>query len=100
MASKMNSVGWWGSSGGRLAAGDVTLSAAALNYLIPKGTSASAYQQSLYNQRICAFGSNHSSGANFSMADGSTRFISQTMSQSTLTLLCVRHDGAAVIPDQ
>ncbi|HEY2412508.1 MAG TPA: DUF1559 domain-containing protein [Pirellulaceae bacterium] len=101
MVNKMSSVGWWGSSGGRLAAGDVTLSAAApLNYRIPQGTSTSAYQQTLYNQRICAFGSNHSSGANFAMGDGSTRFISQTLSQTTLTFLCVRNDGMTVIPDQ
>jgi prepilin-type N-terminal cleavage/methylation domain-containing protein/prepilin-type processing-associated H-X9-DG protein len=101
MVNKMGSVGWWGASGGRLAAGDVTLSAAApLNYLIPQGTSTSAYQQSLYNQRICAFGSNHGSGANFAMGDGSTRFISQSLSQNTLTLLCIRNDGAAVISDQ
>src|SRR4029079_16322222 len=56
--SKIGSVGWWGSSGGRLAAGDVTLSAAApLNYRLPPGTSPGAFQQTLYNQRICAFGS-------------------------------------------
>jgi prepilin-type N-terminal cleavage/methylation domain-containing protein/prepilin-type processing-associated H-X9-DG protein len=101
MVNKMGAVGGWGSSAGRLAAGDVTLSAAApLNYRIRQGTSASAYQQTLYNQRICAFGSNHSNGANFAMGDGSTRFISQTLSQATLTLLCVRNDGSAAIADQ
>lgn len=99
--NKIGTVGWWAPSGGRLAAGDVTLSAAApLNYRIPQGTSPSAFQQTLYNQRICAFGSNHASGANFAIGDGSTRFVSQTISLSTLTLLCVRNDGAAVIPDQ
>jgi hypothetical protein len=99
--NKIGTVGWWAASGGRLAAGDVTQSAAApLNYRIPQGTSTGAFQQSLYNQRLCAFGSNHANGANFSMADGSKRFLSQTLSQSTLTLLCVRNDGAAAIPDQ
>jgi len=99
--SKIGTVGWWAVSGGRLAAGDVTQSAAApLNYRIPQGTSIGAFQQSLYNQRICAFGSSHPNGANFSMADGSTRFLGQTLSHSTLTLLCVRNDGAAAIPDQ
>src|SRR5204863_1227587 len=38
--NKMSAVGWWAPSGGRLAAGDVTLSAAApLNYRVPDGTS-------------------------------------------------------------
>ena len=98
--SKIGSVGWWAPSGGRLAAGDVTLSAAApLNYRLPPGTSPGAFQQTLYNQRICAFGSNHANGANFAMGDGSTRFMSQTLSQNTLTLLCIRNDGAALNPE-
>jgi prepilin-type processing-associated H-X9-DG protein len=98
--NRISIVGWWAPSVSRLASGDVTLSAAApLNYRIPQGTSAGAFQQTLYNQRMCAFGSNHGSGVNFAMADGSTRFISQTLSQTTLTLLCVRNDGSAAIPD-
>jgi len=89
-------VGFWAPSGGRLAAGDVTLSAAApLNYRIPPGTSAGAFQQTLYNQRLCAFGSNHGTGANFALGDGSTKFLSQALSQLDLTRLCVRNDGVA-----
>jgi prepilin-type processing-associated H-X9-DG protein len=100
MTNSMGSVGLWAPSGGRLAAGDVTLSAAApLNYRIPQGTSAGAFQQTLYNQRICAFGSNHGTGANFSMGDGSTKFMSQTLSQIDLTRLCVRNDGVATNSD-
>ena len=99
--NKIGVIGWWAPSGGRLAAGDVTLSAAApLNYRVPQGTSAGAFQQTIYNQRLCAFGSNHGSGANFAMGDGSTRFISQSLSQVTLTLLCVRNDGSVGIADQ
>jgi hypothetical protein len=72
----------------------VTLSAAApINYRIPQGTSSSAFQTTLYNQRLCAFGSNHPSGANFAIGDGSTRFINQNLSQLDLTRLCVRNDG-------
>jgi prepilin-type N-terminal cleavage/methylation domain-containing protein/prepilin-type processing-associated H-X9-DG protein len=99
----MNSVGWWGSSGGRLASGDVTLSAfAPINYKIPApypalGNSYSAYLP-YYEQRICAFGSNHTGGANFALADGSVRFIQDSLPQTTLQLLCVRNDGK-VIPD-
>jgi prepilin-type N-terminal cleavage/methylation domain-containing protein len=92
---KIGSVGWWAPSGGRLAAGDVTLSAAALiNFRIPQGTTTAAFQ-TLYNQRLCAFGSNHPSGANFALGDGSTRFISQSLSQSDLVRLCMRNDGQA-----
>ena len=57
------------------------------------------FQQTLYNQRMCAFGSQHPNGANFAMGDGSTRFISQSLSQEALTFLCIRNDGATVIPD-
>jgi prepilin-type processing-associated H-X9-DG protein len=89
----MGTVGWWAPSGGRLAAGDVTLSAAApVNYRIPQAASPSSFQ-TLYNQRLCAFGSNHANGANFALGDGSTRFISQTLNQIDLTRLCVRNDG-------
>jgi prepilin-type processing-associated H-X9-DG protein len=89
-------VGWWAPSGGRLAAGDVTMSAAApINYRIPQGASSSAFQN-LYNQRICAFGSLHANGANFAMGDGSTRFINQTLRQNDLVWLCVRNDGVTV----
>ncbi|MFT3920981.1 MAG: DUF1559 domain-containing protein [Myxococcales bacterium] len=98
--NKISAVGWWAPSGGRLAAGDVTLSAAALiNYRIPQGTSSGTFQQTLYNQRICAFGSNHPNGANFAMGDGSTRFITQTLTQIDLTRLCLRDDGQNVTTD-
>ena len=100
MFNKIAAVGSWAPSGGRLAAGDVMLSAAApLNFRIPAGSSASAFQQTFYSQRICAFGSLHANGANFALADGSTRFISQSLSQPTLMLLCVRNDGATTNPD-
>ena len=97
----MNSIGWWGSSGGRLASGDVTLSAfAPINYTISApypalGSSYAAYLP-YYEQRICAYGSNHTGGANFAMADGSVRFIANSLPQTTLTLLCVRNDGQVI----
>jgi prepilin-type processing-associated H-X9-DG protein len=58
-------------------------------------TSSSAFQP-LYNQRLCAYGSNHSGGANFALADGSTRFMRQSISLADLTKLCVRNDGQTV----
>src|SRR5262245_31927354 len=43
--NRIGAVGWWGPSGGRLAAGDVTLSAAALiNFRVPQTTNASTFQ--------------------------------------------------------
>jgi prepilin-type N-terminal cleavage/methylation domain-containing protein/prepilin-type processing-associated H-X9-DG protein len=100
-------VGWWASSGGRVAAGDVTLSAfAPLNYRIPQTyanrtslsppvTNAASF--SPYNDlRICAFGSNHTGGANFCLADGSIRFIRNGIPAATLQALAVRNDGLVV----
>src|SRR5262245_51791819 len=100
-------VGWWAASGGRLAAGDVTLSAfVPINYKVPAGFSSAAtmsppvsgansYQY--YNdRRICAFGSSHPGGAEFALADGSVRFIAETLPLATLQLLCIRDDNQTV----
>jgi prepilin-type processing-associated H-X9-DG protein len=109
MYDAMTDVGWWGNSGGRLAAGDVLLSAyAPINYMVtepysqaasmnPPVTNAASYEY-YYDRRICAFGSKHPTGANFALADGSVRFISDSLPLSTLQLLCVRNDGQ-VVPD-
>ena len=100
----MGSHGWWAASGGRLAAGDVTLSAyAPINFRTPlpfaqggmMTPSATDYNSYLYynERRVCSFGSLHPGGANFTMADGSTRFISERLSFLILQRLCVRLDG-------
>lgn len=99
----LGTVGWWGASGGRLAGGDVTMSAyATINYriplpfgspgLVPPAADFNSYQY--YNdRRMCAFGSNHPGGANFAFADGSTRFLRDTLSLVDLQRLCVKDDG-------
>jgi prepilin-type N-terminal cleavage/methylation domain-containing protein/prepilin-type processing-associated H-X9-DG protein len=103
----MGSTGWWAPSGGRLAAGDVTLSAyAPINFRVPAPFSSGAsmvppatnYSSYLYynDRRISAFGSLHVGGANFALADGSVRFISESMAQPTLLNLAVRNDGQVV----
>jgi prepilin-type N-terminal cleavage/methylation domain-containing protein len=98
--SRISAVGWWAPSAGRLAAGDVTLSAAAtINYRVATGTSGGSAFQAVYNQRLCAFGSNHPSGANFALGDGSTRFINQSLTQTDLVRLCVRNDGQSANVD-
>lgn len=103
----MRTVGWWAPSGGRLAAGDVTMSAfAPINYRIPaplaNGGSmippATNYNSYLYynDRRMCAFGSLHPGGANFALADGSVRFIAQTIAMPVFQTAAVRHDGQVV----
>ena len=52
---------------------------------------------SLHEQRrVCAFGSSHAGGANFALADGSARFLSEALPLETLQALCTR-DSREVI---
>ncbi len=103
--NQMGNVGWWANSGGRLGAGDVTLSAyAKINFKIPlpydQGSAmippASDWNSYLYynERRMCSFGSSHPGGATFSMCDGSVRFVSDHVSEIILNQNCVRNDGA------
>ena len=103
----MGTIGWWAPSAGRLAAGDVTLSALApINYRVPRsfsdraGLTPAAGDMNSYlyynDRRLCAFGSNHPGGANFALADGSTRFLNDMLSLADLQRLCVRDDGQTV----
>jgi prepilin-type N-terminal cleavage/methylation domain-containing protein/prepilin-type processing-associated H-X9-DG protein len=95
----MGAWGWWAVSEGRLAIGDVTMSAyVPINYRIPSplGTGAQGSFLPSEEQRVCAWGSNHPTGANFTLADGSVRFIEQSIPLITLQQLATRRGGEAV----
>jgi prepilin-type N-terminal cleavage/methylation domain-containing protein/prepilin-type processing-associated H-X9-DG protein len=56
-------------------------------------------QQLLFDDRINAFGSGHTGGANFSLGDGSVRFIRDSISPTTLLFLGTRAKGEVVSID-
>ncbi len=63
--------------------------------MVPPATDFNSYRY--YNdRRICAFGSNHSGGANFCLADGSVRYIQDGLALAMLQRLAVRNDGGVV----
>ena len=100
-AESLEFLGKWAAIGGRKRIGDVTMSAfAPVNYKIPVSYEdrhltnpplGSSRDFQLYEERRkCAFGSSHPGGANFALADGSVRFIQESIPQSALESLCTR----------
>jgi prepilin-type N-terminal cleavage/methylation domain-containing protein/prepilin-type processing-associated H-X9-DG protein len=68
------------------ASSSVTLSTPVpINYRVPAGGDLPAFQD-----RVCAFGSGHPGGANFALADGSVRFLSDSTPLPTLQALSTR----------
>lgn len=72
-----------------------------INFVLPKNfdTLSGGAQQLLFEDRINAFGSMHTGGANFGMADGSVRFISQSVSPVLFRALGTRAGGETVNDD-
>jgi prepilin-type N-terminal cleavage/methylation domain-containing protein/prepilin-type processing-associated H-X9-DG protein len=100
-AQSIETVGSWSAIGGRRRIGDVTMSAfVEINYQTPVDYDhrdeavppASSWRDFEIHEdrRLCAFGSNHRSGANFALVDGSVRFLSETLPLETLQALCTR----------
>jgi prepilin-type N-terminal cleavage/methylation domain-containing protein/prepilin-type processing-associated H-X9-DG protein len=97
--------GWtrWYPAGGDAGLGNIMCGAfAPLNYRIPFApgqpgapTSSGAWFV-FQDQRFSSIGSQHSGGANVVFVDGSVRFLTNSIPQTSLALLCMRADGQVV----
>ncbi len=101
--SRIAAWGRWYPAGGDIGLGNILAgSFAPINYRIPwahgdAGAPGSQGAWYIYqDQRLSSFGSLHPQGANFTLADGSTRFIADEMPQTVLALYCQRRDGQVI----
>lgn len=86
--TKIKGWGVWSPIAGLPGLGDVTLGALVqINYKHPAGV---AVNTTYENQRVTAFGSGHTGGAQFAMGDGSCRLINQTVELSILRGISTR----------
>src|SRR5262249_52371803 len=65
-----------------------------INYQVPPSTPVGDPLTIL--NRVCAYGSGHPGGANFAFADGSVRFLSESIPVEILQALSTRAGGEAV----
>jgi prepilin-type N-terminal cleavage/methylation domain-containing protein len=87
----MHQVSAWGWVGGMKGAAHVFCSSVVpINWVIPRGASPNYTDQ---DKRFNAWGSSHSGGVCFTMADGSTRFVQETLDLTTLGRLATRAEG-------
>jgi prepilin-type processing-associated H-X9-DG protein len=81
---------WFGAQGDAFLGTNVPV-----NFRLPANfsTLSAGQKQLLFDDRINAYGSGHSGGANFALADGSVRFISDSISPVTFRALGTRAGG-------
>ncbi len=102
----MGGWGYWSPTGGQLGLTDITMSSLApINYRLPFNfanrpgsiSSSATFEASAESiRRLCAFGSQHTGGAQFAMADGSARFISENIDATVFRSLSTRAGGEVV----
>ncbi len=102
----MSGWGYWAPSGGQFAMTDLTMSSySRINYRLPFdfanrpgsiSSSATFDASSEVIQRMCSFGSQHTGGAHFALADGSARFLSENIDQTVLRSLSTRAGSEVV----
>jgi prepilin-type N-terminal cleavage/methylation domain-containing protein len=92
--TKMNGWGYWCPSAGPPGMGDVTLGTMVpINYLHPSGVAVDAVHE---ERRITAMGSGHSGGSQVALADGSTRFVSESIDLAMFQALSTRAGGETI----
>ena len=109
----MSSHSYWAPSGRWAAAGVLLTSQATVNFTfprsyrppppsnppVPESPTPWSELENMWYTRLGAFGSEHTGGANFAMADGSVRFIRQQIPLATLQALSTRAGGEVVPGD-
>ena len=102
----MSGWGYWSPAGGQFGLTDVTMSTLGpINYRLPfnfankPGSISSAASLDASTEcikRLCAFGSQHTGGANMALCDGSVRTVSENIDMGTLKSLGTRNGGEVV----
>jgi prepilin-type N-terminal cleavage/methylation domain-containing protein/prepilin-type processing-associated H-X9-DG protein len=67
-----------------------------INYVTPPGTTQAQWSYLMQDQRVNAFGSGHTGGANFAYVDGSVHFLTSATSLQTLQALSTRSGGEVI----
>jgi prepilin-type processing-associated H-X9-DG protein len=70
----------------------------AVNYQMPQGRTG-AQERAGFIKRLDSMGSGHPGGANAALADGSVRFVSNSMSVATLAAAATRSGGEVLGPE-